>query len=268
MKNKLILCFVSTFFLTCVSHAEEIATNMAEMQAMDKITGRVSIIDVPVGGAVSFGSFSIVVRDCRTTTEEEIPENFAFVDVSDKSFNQEEYNIFKGWMFSSSPAVNAVEHPIYDVWLLRCFNGTPQKELLLSKKALDLRDHLPGLNEVVMQTNEMKQNTFVLNEPKNITFKDEMYKEAVDEKVQNPLAQKQDGQPQNLLNIDFDYISKADMVELSQEEFEKAVEEQAKILNNVQTDISTLENQVQEKLDDQYDLEMNAEIDAELRENQ
>lgn len=128
--------------------AEEIKMNTARMQAMDKITGRVSEIDVPVNGEVKFGSFSIVVRDCKATPPEETPENYAFVDVADTTKDGQLYNIFKGWMLSSSPALNAVEHPIYDVWLLKCLNSNVKQEQLLSAEALRDRDGLPKKEEM------------------------------------------------------------------------------------------------------------------------
>lgn len=128
--------------------AEEIKTNTARMQAMDKITGRISEIDVPVNGEVKFGSFSIVVRDCKTTPPEETPENYAFVDVADTTKDDKLYNIFKGWMISSSPALNAVEHPIYDVWLLKCLNTNVKKERLLTAELLSERDGLPKKEEM------------------------------------------------------------------------------------------------------------------------
>lgn len=128
--------------------AEGIKTNTARMQAMDKITGRISEIDVPVNGEVKFGSFSIVVRDCKTTPPEETPENYAFVDVTDTTKDGKLYNIFKGWMISSSPALNAVEHPIYDVWLLKCLNANVKKEKLLTAEMLNERDGLPKKEEM------------------------------------------------------------------------------------------------------------------------
>ena len=128
---------------TASAGAYEIQTNTAKMQAMDKITGRVSVIEVPVNGEVKFGSFSIVVRACKKTPPEETPENYAFVDVADTGKDGKPYNIFKGWMMSSSPARNAVEHPIYDVWLLQCIDKTTDKKSLLSDEALAERDGLP-----------------------------------------------------------------------------------------------------------------------------
>lgn len=151
MKIRLFAYLFILFMLTPFSvHAEGgIAKNNAKMQAMDKITGRVSVINVPVGGMVEFGSLSIVVRSCKTRPAEEAPDNFAFADITDKTLKGEEFNIFKGWMISSSPATHAVEHPIYDVWLLQCTDKKIDKKLLLTDEQLAQRDELPMLTETV-----------------------------------------------------------------------------------------------------------------------
>ena len=128
---------------TGLAAAANIDTNTARMQAMDKITGRVSEIDVPVDGEVQFGSFSIVVRKCVTRSPEETPENTAFVDVVDNYNPEKPVNIFKGWMMSSTPALNAVEHPIYDVWLLKCHNTDTKSKKLLTPDELAKRDNVP-----------------------------------------------------------------------------------------------------------------------------
>lgn len=137
------LLLLSVFLLPSPTFAEEITKNTAQMQAMDKITGRVSVINVPVDGEVKFGSLSIVVRKCQTRPVEETPDNFAFVDISDTTLQGEEINIFKGWMISSSPATHAVEHPIYDVWLLKCRDSQVKNTQLLSAEQLAARDNLP-----------------------------------------------------------------------------------------------------------------------------
>ncbi len=123
--------------------AKGVSKDTARMQAMDKITGRVSEIDVPVNGEVRFGTFSVVIRACNASLPEETPENTAFVDVVDNYDKKNAVNIFKGWMFSSSPALNAVEHPIYDVWLLKCFNSKDKNKKALTTEELKLRDELP-----------------------------------------------------------------------------------------------------------------------------
>lgn len=129
------------------AYAEEIDKNTAQMQAMDKITGRVSKIEVPVGGEVKFGSLSIVVRSCKARPEEETPDNFAFADITDKTLQGDVVNIFRGWMISSSPATYAVEHPIYDVWLLKCIDTKVDKAQLLSDAVLAEREALPMVGE-------------------------------------------------------------------------------------------------------------------------
>ena len=128
-------------------YAHNLSMNTAHMQALDKVTGRMSVIDVPVNGEVKFGSFSVVVRDCQATPPDETPENYAFVDVADTNREGKIYNIFKGWMVSSSPSLNSVEHPIYDVWLLDCINTKVDSKHLLTQQQLEERDNLERLKE-------------------------------------------------------------------------------------------------------------------------
>ena len=92
----------------------------AVMQGLDKITARVSRFDAPVGQAVRFGSLSILVRDCEKSAPEERPENAAFVQIDETRPKEQRERLFSGWMFSSSPALSALEHPVYDVNLLEC----------------------------------------------------------------------------------------------------------------------------------------------------
>ena len=134
----IVLAVAVSFSFAC--KATGIDKNTAKMQAMDKITGRVSVIYVPVGGAVNFGSLSIAVRSCKTRPEEETPDNFVFADVADKTLQGEDVNIFRGWMISSSPATNAVEHPIYDVWLLKCLDKKVDEKLLLTEEQFAERE--------------------------------------------------------------------------------------------------------------------------------
>ncbi|MBQ8870740.1 MAG: DUF2155 domain-containing protein [Alphaproteobacteria bacterium] len=229
---------------------------MAQMQAMDKITGRVSIIEVPVNGEVKFGTFSVVVRSCKTNAEGEVPENYAFVDVSDKSFDKEEFNIFKGWMLSSSPAVNAVEHPIYDVWLIKCYNDEKPIDGLLSQEQLDLRDNLPRLQEVKQMRKDQENNTFDEETQKTtIVFKDTMYKQQLTEatKTSEKMLVSDDGKPQNLLNIDENF-NEEEVVVMPAEELSEAMQNEAQNLNKNEEFL----------IDD----ELSAAIEAELKQHQ
>ena len=144
--------FASTLLTASVVCASEVDKNTAKMQAMDKITGRVSEINVPVNGEIKFGSLSIVIRSCKTRPAEETPDNFAFVDIADTTLQGEEFNVFKGWMISSSPATSALEHPIYDVWLLKCIDSEISPDSLLSAEKLAARDNLPRIADSASHT--------------------------------------------------------------------------------------------------------------------
>ncbi len=140
--NKIALVATLSLFGALPAFGGEISTNTAVMQAMDKITGQVDLIEVPVNHEVGFGTFSILVRECKTRTPEETPENFAFVDVVDHTTNRGNINIFKGWMISSSPALNPVAHPIYDVWLIKCIDRKVDTKKQMSTEQLAARDEI------------------------------------------------------------------------------------------------------------------------------
>jgi hypothetical protein len=105
--------------------AEMSAQPIAVLQGLNKITARVSRFDAPVGKTVTFGTLSIVVRDCQKSAPEERPENAAFVQIFETRPGEEQQRLFSGWMFSSSPALSALEHPVYDVNLLECKGAAP-----------------------------------------------------------------------------------------------------------------------------------------------
>jgi hypothetical protein len=93
---------------------------VALLQGLDKITARVSRFDARVGQSVNFGTLSIVVRDCEKSAPEDRPENAAFIEIYENRPGERQLRLFSGWMFSSSPALSALEHPVYDVNLLEC----------------------------------------------------------------------------------------------------------------------------------------------------
>jgi hypothetical protein len=99
------------------------AETVAVLQGLDKTSARVSRIDAPVGQPVQFGTLVITVRACVKRPPEEPPQTAAFLEI-DKSEPGAEAGatkrVFSGWMFASSPAISALEDPIYDVNVLDC----------------------------------------------------------------------------------------------------------------------------------------------------
>jgi len=98
-------------------------TTVAVLQGLDKTTARVSKFDAPVDKSVHFGTLTITVRACVKRPPEEPPETAAFLvidEVRPGGTQVVSKRVFSGWMFASSPAISALEDPIYDVNVLDC----------------------------------------------------------------------------------------------------------------------------------------------------
>ncbi|MEK9673130.1 MAG: DUF2155 domain-containing protein [Rhodospirillaceae bacterium] len=97
--------------------------NRVVLQGLDKVTARVTTIQAEVGKAVRFGTLEIIPRQCDKRPPEETPESAAFLDIWEIRPGEPAVSLFRGWMFASSPALNALEHPVYDIWVLDCNPG-------------------------------------------------------------------------------------------------------------------------------------------------
>jgi hypothetical protein len=95
----------------------------AHFSGLDKITGRIINFPVDIGETVQFGALQLTTRACYTRPAEEAANTDAFVEVDEVTLQGEVKRIFTGWMFSASPGLHAVEHPIYDLWLTDCRGG-------------------------------------------------------------------------------------------------------------------------------------------------
>ncbi|WP_183858505.1 DUF2155 domain-containing protein [Prosthecomicrobium pneumaticum] len=100
--------------------AERIANPVAVFAGLDKITGRIITFDVYIDETVQFGALQVTPRVCYSRPPSEPPRTDAFVEVDEITLNRKVRQIFNGWMFADSPGLNAVDHPVYDVWLTNC----------------------------------------------------------------------------------------------------------------------------------------------------
>lgn len=96
------------------------AAEAAILQGLDKITARISTIKAPVGRPVRFGTLEITVRACDKRPPEEPPESAAYMEIRELRPGEPPARVFAGWMFASSPALSALEHPVYDVSVKDC----------------------------------------------------------------------------------------------------------------------------------------------------
>ena len=92
------------------------------LQGLDKVTARVITLEVKLDQSVRFGTLEITARRCFKRPPEESPENAAFLEIRELRQGEEARQLFSGWMFASSPALSALEHPVYDVWVKDCLN--------------------------------------------------------------------------------------------------------------------------------------------------
>ena len=115
MNSKSFLIIFFYFFLSFLVFAQ----NLAEIRAIDRTTGRSFKLKVPINEEVTFSNLVLNIKYCYKNPIDKEIENFAYLIVKDKLLNN---IIFRGWMFSSSPSLSSLEHPINDIWLLDCIN--------------------------------------------------------------------------------------------------------------------------------------------------
>ncbi len=118
-------------FLIAVSFAAATAANAATskptlmMRGLDKITGRAFDIVAPLDEPVKFATLTITARYCYSTPASETPETAAFVQIDDTRPDKPKREVFSGWMYASSPGLNGMQHPLYDIWAIFCKTNAP-----------------------------------------------------------------------------------------------------------------------------------------------
>ncbi|MCY1305104.1 hypothetical protein D9M70_548880 [compost metagenome] len=100
--------------------AARLSNAVAVFSGIDKITGRITTFDVYIGETVQFGALQVTPRVCYSRDDTEAQKITTFVEVEEITLDRKIRRIFTGWMFADSPGLNAVEHPVYDVWLQSC----------------------------------------------------------------------------------------------------------------------------------------------------
>jgi hypothetical protein len=97
---------------------------VAVLQGLDKVTARIEVLELPLDQEVRFGSLLIRARACYETPPTEPPESAAFLEIddvgADTGTDESRAAAFVGWMFASTPGISALEHPVYDVWVIDC----------------------------------------------------------------------------------------------------------------------------------------------------
>ncbi len=121
-----------------IATAQTAAGKIGVLRALDKITARVSVVEAPEGLEISFGSLLITMQRCEKSAPEDPPEVKAFLRVDElRPGDEDRSEVFRGWMFASSPAISAMEHAVYDVWVIDCKTASAVIAVPAQKKSAD-----------------------------------------------------------------------------------------------------------------------------------
>lgn len=123
----LALCVASpTLTATAATGEANLMGTAVQLRALDKVTARTFDYTVPIGDSLDFGSLTIHAKHCEKTPPTELPETYAFLQVDDRrlmedgSESADGARLFSGWMYESRPAISALDHRVYDIWVIGC----------------------------------------------------------------------------------------------------------------------------------------------------
>ena len=112
-----------SFFFTNLSIAKDITEgSFTDIKILDKISSKNTLVKLKNGELTIFKDLSIKILKCKNSEFDDNPEITAYIQVKDLTDeNNNEVFVFNGWMFSSSPSITPFDHPVYDVWLIKCY---------------------------------------------------------------------------------------------------------------------------------------------------
>ena len=125
-KVKIIICiifFSQLFFFKTFSQEDLLNEEYAELNILDKVSSKTSSVSIKVGEEFIFQNLQINVLKCQNSKFDDDPEVTAYMQVKDlKSANKNKVFVFNGWTFASSPSIRPFDHPVYDIWLKKCYS--------------------------------------------------------------------------------------------------------------------------------------------------
>tara|TARA_Y100000590_G_scaffold362194_1_gene419230 strand:+ start:1555 stop:1962 length:408 start_codon:yes stop_codon:yes gene_type:complete len=125
-KTKFFLYLIIIYQLLILnSYSENLIINekFAELNILDKVSSKTSKVKVQIGEELIFQNLIINVLKCRNSKFDDNPEVTAYLQVRDlKSTDKDKVYIFNDWTFSSSPSIRPFDHPVYDIWLKKCYS--------------------------------------------------------------------------------------------------------------------------------------------------
>jgi len=113
---------VSIFPLFALEKVENVEGKFIEVKILDKVSSKTNLLKLKIGEEKKFQNLLIKSLKCKNSEFDDNPEITAYIQVQDLvNKDKNEVFIFNGWTFSSSPAINPFDHPVYDIWLTKCY---------------------------------------------------------------------------------------------------------------------------------------------------
>ena len=138
-----------------ISHADMIDYPQIKLQALNKSTARTVTLEGKVGQTIEYGSLFIKIQACRKSEPLDKPEDAAFLQIWEVPIGKDKSEwALSGWMFSSSPAVSAMDHAVYDVWVLECFDANAKVEKPAAKVIVNDVELDDTVEDIITNTND------------------------------------------------------------------------------------------------------------------
>ena len=117
-----LIVFLLLNFYTNLSSSSDLEGSITEIKVLDKISSKNILVKLENGYEARHKDLTIKSMKCKNSEFDDNPEITAYIQVKDLSNkNKDDVFVFNGWMFSSSPSIAPFDHPVYDIWLVRCY---------------------------------------------------------------------------------------------------------------------------------------------------
>ena len=111
-----------TFSATTLENSKNLEGQFIEIKILDKVSSKNSLVKLKIGEEKKFKNLLIKSLKCKNSEFDDNPEITAYIQVQDlTNKDNDEVFISNGWTFLSSPTINPFDHPVYDIWLIRCY---------------------------------------------------------------------------------------------------------------------------------------------------
>ena len=127
-KNNFLKLFIIVIFIfyssniNSLENSESLEGNFIEIKILDKVSSKNNVLKIKIGEEKKFKNLLIKSLKCKNSEFDDNPEIIAYLQVKDlTNKNNDEVFIFNGWTFSSSPTIKPFDHPVYDIWLTKCY---------------------------------------------------------------------------------------------------------------------------------------------------